>query len=153
MATVEPLSAAEDDFWRALMRIMLSLPRQLDRELRLAVDVTSNEYVTLMSLAEAPSSELRMNDLARSASLSASRMTRVVEELQARGLATKRASVEDGRGNVAGLTPAGRAKLEAARWVHSSTMRALVFDHVDGATAKDASQVLREIAERLQGGS
>jgi DNA-binding MarR family transcriptional regulator len=153
MATVEPLSAAEDDFWRALMRIMLSLPRQLDRELRLAVNITSNEYVTLMSLSEAPSSELRMNDLAHSASLSASRMTRVVHELQVRGLATKRASVKDGRGNVASLTPAGRAKLEAARWVHSSSMRALVFDHVDRATTKNASQVLGEIAERLQGGS
>jgi DNA-binding MarR family transcriptional regulator len=153
MARVEPLTAAEDELWRALMRIILSVPRHLDRELVLAVGINSNEYVTLMSLSEAPSREMRMAELARSSSLSASRMTRVVDELQARGLATKRASTEDGRGNVARLTVAGLARLEAARRVHVSSMRALVFDHVDRATARDASQALLEIAERLRGGS
>jgi hypothetical protein len=48
MTKVEPLSAAEDDLWRALMRITLSLPRHLDRDLMLAVGINSNEYVTLM---------------------------------------------------------------------------------------------------------
>jgi DNA-binding MarR family transcriptional regulator len=151
MARFEPLSAAEDDLWRALMRIILSLPRHLDRDLMLAVGINSNEYVILMSLSEAPSRELRMTELARSSSLSASRMTRVVDELQARGLAIKRASTEDRRGSVASLTVAGLAKLEAARWVHVSSLRALVFDHVNRATARDASQALQEIAERLRG--
>jgi DNA-binding MarR family transcriptional regulator len=133
------------------MRIILSLPRHLDRDLMLAVGINSNEYVILMSLSEAPSRELRMTELARSSSLSASRMTRVVDELQARGLAIKRASTEDRRGSVASLTVAGLAKLEAARWVHVSSLRALVFDHVNRATARDASQALQEIAERLRG--
>jgi DNA-binding MarR family transcriptional regulator len=153
MGRVEPLSAAEDDLWRALMRIILSVPRHLDRDLLLAVGINSNEYVTLLSLSEAPSREMRMAELARSSSLSASRVTRVVEELQSRGLATKRASTEDGRGNVASLTVAGQAKFEAARRVHVSSMRALVFDHVDRATASDASRALVEIAERLRSGS
>jgi len=153
MARVEPLSAAEDDLWRALMRIILSLPRHLDRDLMLAVGINSNEYVILMSLSEAPSRELRMTELARSSSLSASRMTRVVDELQARGLAIKRASTDDRRGSVASLTVAGQAKLEAARWIHASSLRALVFDHVNRATARDAAQALLEIAERLRGAS
>lgn len=153
MARVEPLSSAEEGLWRALMRIMLSLPRYLDRDLMLAVGINSNEYLTLRALSEAPSRELRMTDLARSAFLSASRMTRVVDELQSRGLATKRASAEDGRGNVASLTPAGLAKVEAARWVHVSSMRAVLFDHIDRATAKEASKALLEIANRLQSGS
>ena len=153
MPRVEPLSAAEDDLWRALMRILLSLPRRLDRDLMLAVGINSNEYVILMSLSEAPSRELRMTELSRSSSLSASRVTRVVDELQARGLAMKRASTEDGRGNVASLTVAGLEKFEAARRVHVSTLRALVFDHVNPSTARDASQALLEIAEQLQGRS
>jgi DNA-binding MarR family transcriptional regulator len=153
MVRVEPLSGAEDDLWRALMRIMLSLPRHLDRDLMLAVGVNSNEYLTLMSLSEAPNRELRMTDLARSTYLSASRTTRVVDQLQARGLATKRASAKDGRGNVAALTSAGLAKVEASRWVYLARMRALVLDHIDRATAKDASQALLQIADRLRGGS
>jgi DNA-binding MarR family transcriptional regulator len=150
MAKAEPLSAAEDDLWRALMRIILSLPRHLDRDLLLAVGINSNQYMILMSLSEAPRCELRMTELARSSSLSASRMTRVVDELQARGLAIKRASADDGRGNVASITAAGLEKLEAARWVHTSSLRTLVFDHLNRATAKDASQALLEIAERLR---
>lgn len=149
MAKVEPLNAAEDELWRALMRIMLSLPRHLDRDLMMAVGVNSYEYVTLMSLSEAPNRELRMSDLARSTSLSASRMTRVVDQLQTRGLASKRASTQDGRGNVASLTSAGLSKVKASRWVYVSSMRALVFDHVDRATAKEASRALLEIADRL----
>ena len=63
---------------------------------------------------------------------------------------TKRASAEDGRGNVASLTPSGLAKLKTAHLVHVSSVRALVFDHVDPATTNDAALALAEIAARLQ---
>jgi DNA-binding MarR family transcriptional regulator len=151
MARVEPLSPAEGEFWRALMRITLSLPRCLDGDLMRAVGINSTEYMTLISLSQAPSRELRMTDLARATSLSASRMTRLIDELQSRGLVTKRASAVDGRGNVASLTPAGLAKVDAAWGVHVSSMRALVFDHVDRASVNSAAHALQEIAARLDG--
>jgi hypothetical protein len=50
-----------------------------------------------------------MTDLANASGLSASRMTRLVDDLQIRGLVTKRTSSEDGHANVAKLTPAGLA--------------------------------------------
>ena len=151
MARADLLSATEEAFWRALMRITLSLPRRLDSDLVHAVGITANEYLTLMSLSEAPGRELRMTDLANATALSASRMTRLVDELQARGLVTKRASAADGRGNVATLTPAGLAKLRAAWRVHVARVRALVFDHVDSASVSDAAQTLSDIAARLEG--
>jgi DNA-binding MarR family transcriptional regulator len=92
-----------------------------------------------------------MTDLANATALSASRMTRLVDELQARGLVTKRASAADGRGNVATLTPAGLAKLRAAWRVHVARVRALVFDHADSASVSDAAQTLSDIAARLEG--
>jgi DNA-binding MarR family transcriptional regulator len=149
MAGVDPLSATEDVLWRSLMRIVVVLPRRLDRELQRAVGISANEYLTLMSLSEAPRRELRMSELADATSLSASRITRLVDEFQSRGLVTRRASVEDGRGNVAILTPAGLNKLKAAWGVHVSCVRALVFDHVDPATSTDAARALAEIAARL----
>jgi hypothetical protein len=42
MAEVEPLSATEDDFWRALMRIVLSLSHRWDGELARAVGIGAN---------------------------------------------------------------------------------------------------------------
>ena len=145
-----PLNETEEIFWRALMRIVLSLPRRLDSDLVRTVGVTANEYTTLMCLSEAPDRELRMADLANAAALSASRMTRLVDDLQARGLVTKRASSDDGRGNVAKLTPAGVTKLKKAWPVHLASVRERVFDHVDPATVRKAAQALSEIAAQLE---
>ncbi len=152
MAKSDPLSATEEVFWRALMRIVLSLPRRLDSDLVRTVGITANEYTTLMCLSEAPGRELRMADLANAAALSASRMTRLVDDLRGRGLVTKRASSEDGRGNVAKLTPSGLAKLKKAWPAHLASVRDMVFDHVDPGTVTDAAQALSEIAARLESG-
>jgi DNA-binding MarR family transcriptional regulator len=150
MPGVDPLSATENDFWRALMRIVVSLPRRLDSELLPAVGISATEHLTLMSLSEAPQRQLRMSDLAGATALSASRMTRLIDELQSRGLVIRRASADDRRGNVACLTPAGLAKLETAWGTHLSSLRALVFDHVDAAACKDAAQALAVISARLE---
>jgi DNA-binding MarR family transcriptional regulator len=82
--------------------------------------------------------------------LSASRMTRLVDDLQTRGLVTKRTSSEDGRGNVAKLTPAGLAKLKQAWPTHLASVRGRVFDHVDPGTITNAAQALSEIAAQLE---
>jgi DNA-binding MarR family transcriptional regulator len=149
VAKVAPLSATEEAFWRALMRIVLSLPRRLDSDLVKTVGITANEYTTLMCLSEAPRRELRMADLASAAALSASRMTRLVDDLQSRGLVTKRTSSDDGRGNIAKLTPAGLAKLKAAWPTHLASVRR-VFNDIDPATVTKASQALSEIAAHLE---
>src|SRR6476469_49094 len=152
VARVDPLSAAEEEFWRALIRIVLSLPRRLDSDLVRSAGITANEYTTLMCLSEAPGRELRMADLAKAAALSASRMTRLVDDLQHRGLVTKRTSSEDARGNIAKLTPAGLAKLKKAWPAHLASGRGRVFDHVDPDTVTKAAQALSEIAEQLEAG-
>jgi DNA-binding MarR family transcriptional regulator len=150
MAKVEPLNATEEVFWRALMRIVLSLPRRLDTDLVRTVGITANEYTTLMCLSEAPGRELRMAELANAAALSASRMTRLVDDLQVRGLVTKRTSAADARGNVAKLTPAGLAKLKKAWPAHLASVRDRVFDPVDPSTVTNAAQALSEIAAQLE---
>lgn len=150
MPGVDPLSATEEVLWRALMRIVGSLPRRFDADYLRTVGTSANEYLTLMSLSEAPEHELRMSNLADATALSASRMTRLVNALQERGLVMKRASAEDGRGNVASLTPAGLVKLKAGKRIHVSSVRALMLDHVDPASTKDAARALAEVAARLQ---
>jgi DNA-binding MarR family transcriptional regulator len=152
VSKIEPLNANEEVFWRALMRIVLSLPRRLDADLVKTVGITANEYTTLMCLSEAPNRELRMADLANAAALSASRITRLVDDLQARGLVTKRTSAEDARGNVAKLTPAGLARLKKAWPTHLASVRDRVFDHVDPSTVTKAGQALSEIAKQLEAG-
>jgi DNA-binding MarR family transcriptional regulator len=152
VAKVVPLNETEEAFWRALMRIVLSLPRRLDNDLVRTVGITANEYTTLMCLSEARGRELRMADLANAAALSASRMTRLVDDLQTRGLVAKRTSSDDARGTVAKLTPAGLAKLKKAWPAHLASVRDRVFDHVDPGTVAKAAQALSEIAGQLEAG-
>ena len=150
MAGVDPLSTSEDALWRALMRIVMVLPRRLDDDLLHAAGIGANLYLTLLSLSESSGGERRMSDLADATALSASRMTRLVDELQALGFVAKHASPQDGRGYVASLTPSGLAKLDTAAAAYVSSARALVFDHLDGATGKDAARALAEIASGLE---
>ncbi|MCU1494214.1 MAG: hypothetical protein JWO62_1978 [Acidimicrobiaceae bacterium] len=150
MATVEPLNDREELFWRALMRIVVTLPRHLDRDMVQAVGMTANDYTTIMNLSEAPNREMRMADLANATGLSASRTTRLVDDLVTRGFVIKRASSVDGRGNIAKLTPKGMAKLKAAWSAHLASVRDRVFDHIDPSAVADAAKVLNELATNVE---
>lgn len=151
MAKDAPLTPDEERLWRALMRIVLVLPRVLDRDMVHASGLTANEYMTLMQLSEAPGRELRMADLASATGLSASRMTRLVDDLQERQLVTRRPSPADGRGNVAKLTASGLTKLKAAWPAHLASARRRTFDHVEPAGLRAAAEALDRIANSLDG--
>lgn len=150
MATVEPLSPTEEALWRAVMRIIKVIPRHLDNDLIRGAGLTSSEYTTIMNLSEAPNRELRMADLANATGLSPSRTTRLVDDLQSRGLVTKTASSSDARGNVARLTPRGMAKLKSAWPVHLASVRGRFLDCIDAAAVGGVAKALAEVAVHLE---
>jgi DNA-binding MarR family transcriptional regulator len=151
--TINPLTDSEEELWRAEMRILKVLPRLLDNDLVKGVGLTASEYTTLMHLSEAPDRRLRMADLASATGLSASRMTRLVDELQSRGLVVKSTSAADARGNVAKLTPRGAAKLRSAWPVHLASVRRHFFDHIEASDIKKTANTLSRVAARLEGTS
>src|SRR5260221_5531808 len=105
MATLRPLSPPEEALWRAIMRINKVLPRHLDTDLIQGAGLTASEYITLMSLSEAPKRELRMSDLANAAGWPRTRRPRLVVSLQPRGLWPKVPSSSDAAANSASLVP------------------------------------------------
>ena len=131
------------------MRIVKALPRHLDSDLIRGTGLTASEYTTIMHLSEAPNRELRMSDLASATGLSASRMTRLVDDLQSRSLVTKVASSSDARGNVARVTSRGMAKLKGAWPVHLASVRTRFFDHMDTAEIKIVAAALSGVADQL----
>src|SRR5579862_1011772 len=150
VANPEPLNPTEELFWRALMRIVLSLPRQLHNDMVRATGLTASEYTVIMSLSEAPNRQLRMADLARATGLSASRTTRLVDALQSHGLVAKRASSADGRSNLAELTSMGLTKLRSAWPAHVASGRSRVIDHIPPGTLAKAVQALEAVAVQLE---
>jgi DNA-binding MarR family transcriptional regulator len=149
MAPVEPLSPAEEALWRSVMRIVRVILRELDSDLLKGAGVTASEYTTIMILSEAPNRELRMADLANATGLSPSRTTRLVDDLQSRGLVTKTASSSDGRANVARLTPRGMAKLKAAWPVHLASVRRRFFDQLEPGSVDRVADALGGVAAHL----
>ncbi|MFJ1747293.1 MarR family winged helix-turn-helix transcriptional regulator [Streptomyces sp. NPDC088116] len=149
MKAADPLTAQEDRLWRALMRVIVALPRSLDEDLLRSTGLTLTEYVVLMGLSEAENQELRMADLAAATALSASRITRVVDTLRSRGLVTKRRFEGDGRGSVATLTPDGLDRLKSAYPVHLASARKRVIDQLDGRSVPAMLRQFEAVVERL----
>jgi len=146
MAQVDPLSQTEELLWRSLMRLVVTLPRALGDDLVRARGITANEYTTLMHLSEAPNRELGVTDLAAATALSVSRMSRLLDDLQARELIFKRRSGTDGRGNIACLTREGRAALRGAYPEHLASVRRLVLDHINEADKARMAGALEAVA-------
>ena len=149
VANPEPLTATEELFWRSLMRIVLSLPRQLHSDMVRAAGLTASEYTVIMNLSEAPNRQLRMADLADATGLSASRTTRLVDDLQSQGLVAKRASSADGRSNLAELTSLGLTKLRAAWPAHVASVRSRVLDQIPPGTLAKTAEALEAVATKL----
>jgi DNA-binding MarR family transcriptional regulator len=146
MAQVDPLSRTEEVLFRALMRLVITLPRALGDDLVRARGMTANEYTTLMHLSEAPNRELRITDLAAATALSVSRMSRLLDDLQARELIVKRRTEIDGRGNLACLTRKGLSLLKSAYPEHLASVRRLVMDHIDSADKARVARALEAVA-------
>ncbi|MFI9381895.1 MarR family winged helix-turn-helix transcriptional regulator [Kutzneria sp. NPDC052558] len=145
----KPLDAEEERLWRALQRVTIALPRVLEDDLLRGTGLSLTEYAVLMNLSEATDRELRMAELASATALSASRITRVVDQLQSRGLVRKRKCEDDGRSNIASLTDEGFRRLEAAYPSHLASARRHVIGHLDPRTTKRLADVLVKVAEQL----
>jgi DNA-binding MarR family transcriptional regulator len=144
-----PLDPEEERLWRALMRVMVLLPKALDDDLLKSTGLTLSEYSVLMHLSEAADRELRMTDLATATALSVSRISRVVDMLQARGWVAKRRHAKDARGSVASLTGEGLRRLESAYPTILLSARRRVVDHLDRASLSGVADQVQEIAYHL----
>jgi DNA-binding MarR family transcriptional regulator len=93
------------------------------KDLRAAGQVSLSWYDVLLELNAAPGRRLRMTELGERTVLSRTRVSRVVGELAAAGLAERQPDAADGRSSFAALTPAGRTALRRAWPVYQNAIR------------------------------
>jgi DNA-binding MarR family transcriptional regulator len=125
---VKLLTELELDAWRGLLRAHARLVRELDLELESEHGLSLSAYEVLLLLHEAPERRLRMSELASSALLSLSGMTRLVDRLVRAGLVERERCAEDGRVLYARPTRAGSALFSAARATHLGGIRERFLD-------------------------
>src|SRR5690242_5004473 len=130
------------DAWRGLLVAHSRLVPAVEADLRAAGQVPLSWYDVLLELNAAPDRRLRMSELGQRAVLSRTRVSRVVDELAAAGLAERQPDQADGRSSFAALTPAGREALRRAWPVYRQAIHRQL-------TARLTPQQCRELATLL----
>lgn len=128
--TPTQLDTRELRAWRGMLQVHAAVTHELDAQLHREHGLSLSAYEVLMFLADVDGRRLRMAEIADRVLLSRSGLTRLVDRLVTLGFVVRNACADDGRGSYAELTPAGAAKLEAARRTHLDGVRAFFLDRL-----------------------
>ena len=139
------LDAEEQRTWRAYLSVTRALTDVLDRELQRDAGIPHTYYEILVRLSEAPDRTLRMSQLAESSNSSRSRLSHAVARLEEAGWVERRDCTTDRRGQLAVLTDAGFAALEAAAPGHVRAVR----EHLIDRLSREQLRQLRDICETV----
>jgi DNA-binding MarR family transcriptional regulator len=114
-----------------LIRAGQTLARELDADLVREHGIGLRAYEVLLFLAVfSPDGRLPMVDLTERAPLSQSRVSRLVAELEARGLVARAPSGDDRRGVDVAITRKGIQKFKEAQDDHIASLERRLFAHL-----------------------
>lgn len=131
--------------WLGLLAAHAELTRGLDSELSARHGLSLSAYEVLSRLAHAPERHLRMSELAGRSQLSLSRVSRVIDTLEQRGLAERRSCPTDSRVVHATVTDAGRTLVAEAQ----DTFFATIEERFLGRLSCDEVALVGSIFRRL----
>ena len=132
--------------WRGLLVAHSRLVPAVEADLRAAGQVSLSWYDVLLELNAAPGRRLRMSELGQRAVLSRTRVSRVVDELAAAGLAERQPDQADGRSSFAVLTHAGRNALRRAWPVYRQAIRRRLSAHLTTQQCRQLAALLDQAA-------
>jgi DNA-binding MarR family transcriptional regulator len=118
------------DAWIGLLQTHRQLTRELDAQLEGEHGLSLSGLELLARLNATPERWLRLSALASRTGLSLSRVSRIVDSLESRGLVERRPCASDARAINAQLTEAGAARLHEAELTHRAAIQASFFDHL-----------------------
>jgi DNA-binding MarR family transcriptional regulator len=135
--------------WRAWLDAHAHLSARLNRELQASSGLSLSDYDVLVHLTDVPDGRLRAYELGEGLEWEKSRVSRQVSRMAERGLVTRAASPEDGRGAYVSITHAGRIAIEEAAPAHVELVRRLLFDGLTSAQVRTLANVALSVLERL----
>ena len=119
-----------ENAWIGLLATHRRLTRELDAELEAAHGLTLSGLELLARLASAPERRLRLSALAAECGLSLSRVSRIVDALERRGLVERQPCQNDARAINAQLTAPGLELAGVAQATHLAAVRRRFFDEL-----------------------
>ena len=119
------------DAWIGLLETHKRLTRALEAELEAAHGLSLSSLELMGRLAATDGRILRLSDLAERTGLSLSRVSRITDGLEARGLVERHLCAADARARNAWLTDAGLELLRHAQTTHFAGVQRRFFDQMD----------------------
>ena len=136
---------AREAAWIGLLQAHSELTRALDAALSSTHGLSLSAYEVLSRLAHAEDGHLRMSMLAERSGLSLSRVSRVIDTLERRGLVARKSCPVDSRVVHATITPEGTALVAEAQ----ETFFTVVEDRFLGRLSCDEVEQLGALLGRL----
>jgi DNA-binding MarR family transcriptional regulator len=136
------------DAWIGLLETYRHLTRALDHELEGRHGLTLSSLELLGRLAAAEERRLRLSTLAAETGLSLSRVSRVVDSLERRGLVERRPCPGDARAINAHLTEAGLTLVREAQATHFAAVQRRFFDQLRPEEVATLADVFSRFAPR-----
>src|SRR5918911_5077251 len=136
------------DAWIGLLETHKRLTRALDAELEAEHGLTLSGVECLGRLAAADGRAMRLTALAKATGLSLSRISRIVDTLEARGLVARRSSPEDARAVEAHLTDAGLELVRRAQASHFASVNERFFEQLSGEELEVLARVFTRFVPR-----
>lgn len=131
--------------WPAFITAHDALVVRIEERLRAAGLPDLSWYVVLWVLERAPDQRLRMHELADTAVIARSNLTRLVDKLEKEGLVARERVADDRRGAYARITERGR-RMRTQMWaVYGPAIEELFLRHL----TPEENALLREIMMRL----
>ena len=128
---VAHLSPEQALAFTGLLEVGRRMTRELEGELEAAHGLSFSALGLLGRMAMAEQRRLRLTSLAQDMGLSLSRVSRVVDTLEGRGLLRREQCPADARATNAHLTPAGLALVRQAQATHRGGVQRRFFEKLD----------------------
>jgi DNA-binding MarR family transcriptional regulator len=134
------------DAWIGMLETHKRLTRALDAELEAEHGLTLSGVECLGRLAASDGRAMRLTALANATGLSLSRISRIVDTLEARELVERRSSAEDARAVEAHLTEAGLTLVREAQTSHFASVQERFFEQMSGEELEVLARVFARFA-------
>lgn len=139
------LQGPHADAWAGLQRAHRELTRQLEATLDERYGLSLSALELLGRLASADDRRRRLSWLAGDVGLSVSRVSRIVDALERRGLVERRPCPEDTRATNAWLTDAGLALVRDAQAEHLADVQRRFLDRLSPAELRTLGRVFTRL--------
>lgn len=145
----------QENLWKTFTETLATLNLHLDRCLKKEAKIKLADYKILSTLMDANSVSpttgtlIRMRDLARITSVSASRLTYQIEALERQGWVAKVPVLHDRRGKGIVITPLGQQAYRQAALIYAREVQRTVFSALDPSIAVAVSLFSRAIRNNI----